>query len=120
MIYEYFESSQLLLVQIIFKNIITCHFCISFQYHLHKCWIYPCHITVIIHFVTIPHTNVHDIFQNFTRRIKKVRTDRLSLLWTFFRLGINEAQLVARYFEPDFTAGELYCLPNYHCCQHQY
>ncbi len=33
----------------------------------------------------------------------------------FFRPGINDAQLVARYFEPDFTAGELCSLPNYHC-----
>ena len=33
----------------------------------------------------------------------------------FFRPGMNDAELVARYFEPDFTAGELCSLPNYQC-----
>jgi CheY-like chemotaxis protein len=33
----------------------------------------------------------------------------------FFRPGINDAQVVARYLEPDFNAGELCNLPNYQC-----
>jgi hypothetical protein len=33
----------------------------------------------------------------------------------FFRPGINDAELVARYFEPDFSAAELCSLPNYQC-----
>jgi len=33
----------------------------------------------------------------------------------FFRPGINDATLVAKYFEPDFNSGELCDLPNYQC-----
>ena len=32
-----------------------------------------------------------------------------------FRPGINDAHIVARYFEPDFSTGELCNLPNYQC-----
>jgi len=33
----------------------------------------------------------------------------------FFRPGINDAQVVTRYLDPDFNSGELCNLPNFHC-----